>query len=57
MVIVIWVPGVNSFIGHHPPPAVALVPCLFFAAILLGLSEFAKHIRKTRPNALSFIMY
>jgi hypothetical protein len=57
LIIVVWVPGVSTFIGHYPPPAVALVPCLFFGAIMLVLSEYAKHLRKTRPDALSFIMF
>ncbi len=55
--LVVWTPGVQSFFGTAAPPAIALVPCLFFGATLLTTSEIIKAVRRKDPKALSFLVY
>ncbi len=57
LVIVIWVPGVQSFFGTTAPPAISLVPCLFFALLLLVSSEYFKYARKANPRAFALLQF
>jgi hypothetical protein len=57
VVIVIWVPGVQSFFGTAAPAAISLVPCLFFALFLVISSEYMKHARKSNPRAFYWLQF
>ena len=56
-VTVVFMPGVQTFFGSANPPAVGLVPNLFFGLALLVISEYLKHKRKTNPHAFGFLAY
>ncbi len=47
----------NGFFGTHPPPAISLVPCLFFAFIVYTSSEYFKAVRKSYPDAFGWLQY
>lgn len=51
MVIIVWVPGVRDFFQSKPPPAVALVPCLFFGLYAWIVTEVIKYYRRKDRNA------
>jgi hypothetical protein len=57
LIIIVWVPGVQDFFGTNAPPAISLVPNLFFFVILLTLSEVIKVVRKKNPRALQWISW
>ena len=57
MITILWVPGVNTFFGNSPPPAIALVPNLVFAVLLFVSSEYMKFCRRKNPRAFWYFQF